>query len=162
MRTEYSRGSGAFGIEFGRPVKLPNLKKTILNTSRQELDDRQKKFLSLQKDKENSSNKHKMLPRFTSQEATMSEEEKSELLPKIHNKIVKQTSAQRLQRIKSQQNIINQNFELVGTYRVGGVIGKGSYASVRLVKGWKGGTFAMKIYDKSKISDPSHMNNIRN
>jgi len=45
---------------------------------------------------------------------------------------------------------------------VGGVIGKGSYASVRLVKSWKGGAFAMKIYDKSKTSDPSHMNNIRN
>lgn len=34
MRTEYARGSGGFGIELGRPVKLPNLKKTILNTSR--------------------------------------------------------------------------------------------------------------------------------
>lgn len=51
---------------------------------------------------------------------------------------------------------------MIGTYRIGGVIGKGSYASVRLVKSWKGGVYAMKIYDKSKISDPSHMNNIRN
>ena len=45
---------------------------------------------------------------------------------------------------------------------MGGVIGKGSYASVRLVKSWKGGVYAMKIYDKSKISDPSHTNNIQN
>lgn len=74
--------------------------------------------------------------------------------------MIKQTSAQRLQRIKSEQNIINKNFELVGSYRVGGVIGKGSYASVRLVKSWKGGVYAMKMYDKSKIGDPSHMKNI--
>lgn len=44
---------------------------------------------------------------------------------------------------------------------MGGVIGKGSYASVRLVKSWKGGVFAMKMYDKSKLADPSHMKNIR-
>ena len=42
------------------------------------------------------------------------------------------------------------------------MIGKGSYASVRLVKSWKGGVFAMKIYDKSKLPDPSHMQNICN
>ena len=44
---------------------------------------------------------------------------------------------------------------------MGGIIGKGSYASVRLVKSWKGGVFAMKIYDKNRMSDISHMNNIR-
>lgn len=49
----------------------------------------------------------------------------------------------------------------MGTYKVGGVIGKGSYATVRMVKGWKGGIFAMKIYDKSRITDPSHMSNIQ-
>jgi hypothetical protein len=27
LRTEYSRANSTFGIEFGRPVKLPNLKK---------------------------------------------------------------------------------------------------------------------------------------
>ncbi len=49
----------------------------------------------------------------------------------------------------------------MGTYRVGGVIGKGAYASVRPVKNWKGGVYAMKIYEKSKLQDPSQMSNIR-
>lgn len=43
---------------------------------------------------------------------------------------------------------------------MGGVVGKGTYASVRMVKGWKGGTYAMKIYDKSKINS-SLLSNIR-
>lgn len=45
---------------------------------------------------------------------------------------------------------------------MGGVIGKGTYASVRLVKSWKGGVYAMKIYDKARMNEISHMNNVRN
>jgi len=48
----------------------------------------------------------------------------------------------------------------VGSYKMGGVIGKGTYANVRMVKGWKGGTYAMKIYDKNKINS-SLLSNIR-
>lgn len=74
------------------------------------MEDRGRKFVSLEKDKENSKNRNKILPRFTSQESAITEEEKPELFPKINNKIMKQTSAQRLERIKSEQNIISQNF----------------------------------------------------
>jgi len=35
---------------------------------------------------------------------------------------------------------------MVGAYRVGTIIGRGCYATVRLVKNWKGGVFAMKTY----------------
>ena len=45
---------------------------------------------------------------------------------------------------------------------MGGVIGKGSYATVRLVKSWKGGIFAMKIYDKAKLADSNFKKNIEN
>ncbi len=38
--------------------------------------------------------------------------------------------------------------EMVGAYRLGAVIGKGSGAVVRMVKNWKGGVFAMKTYEK--------------
>lgn len=51
---------------------------------------------------------------------------------------------------------------MIGSYRVGGAIGKGSYAIVRLVKSWKGGIFAMKIYNHSKISDKNQKKNIQN
>ena len=34
VQTEYNRWGGALNIELGKPVKLPNLKRTILNTSR--------------------------------------------------------------------------------------------------------------------------------
>ena len=54
------------------------------------------------------------------------------------------------------------NFEIIGSYRIGGIIGKGSYATVRLAKGWKGGSFAMKIYDRNKLNDPSQRKNIQN
>jgi serine/threonine protein kinase len=74
----------------------------------------------------------------------------------------KQNSLERLARIKSEQNIIHRLVEIVGKYRVGEVLGRGTYATVRLAKGGKGGTFAMKIYEKSKISNPTHMSNIKN
>lgn len=49
---------------------------------------------------------------------------------------------------------------MIGSYRVGGVIGKGSYATVRLVKSWKGGVYAMKIYEKNKLIDIGFKRNI--
>ena len=51
---------------------------------------------------------------------------------------------------------------MIGSYRLGGMIGKGSYAIVRLVKSWKGGVYAMKMYNKSKIQDSSQLKNIKN
>lgn len=67
MRTEYSRSSG-FGIEFGKPVKLPNIKKCVINTSREEAlsgQSKEKKMMSLEKDKENRG-RIWGIPRFTS------------------------------------------------------------------------------------------------
>lgn len=51
---------------------------------------------------------------------------------------------------------------MIGSYRVGGVIGKGSYATVRLAKSWKGKVYAMKIYEKNKLIESSFKKNIDN
>ena len=65
--------------------------------------------MSLEKDKENKKNQRQILPRFTSQESGLVEEEKTDFFPKINKKLMKQTSNQRLERIKSEQKIVNQN-----------------------------------------------------
>jgi hypothetical protein len=52
--------------------------------------------------------------------------------------------------------------EMVGAYRVGNVIGKGVYATVKLVKNWKGGVFAMKTYDKFDTYDNYKRKNVQN
>ena len=51
---------------------------------------------------------------------------------------------------------------MIGSYRVGGVIGKGSYATVRLAKSWKGKVYAMKIYETNTLIESSFKKNIDN
>jgi hypothetical protein len=50
--------------------------------------------------------------------------------------------------------------EIVGSYKMGAVLGRGSYATVRVAKGWKGGVFAVKVYEKSR-ADPDQLANIQ-
>lgn len=52
--------------------------------------------------------------------------------------------------------------EMIGAYRVGTILGKGSCATVRLVKNWKGGVFAMKTYEKFNEYDSYKRKNVHN
>ena len=50
----------------------------------------------------------------------------------------------------------------IGEYRLGHVVGKGTYSVVRLGTNKKGKRVAVKIYLKSSISNEDRMKNLRN
>ena len=51
-------------------------------------------------------------------------------------------------------------FEMIGSYRVGGILGKGSYATVRLARNWKGSTYAIKVYSRANLNDSFKIKNV--
>lgn len=51
---------------------------------------------------------------------------------------------------------------MIGSYKVGGEIGKGSYGSVRIARNWKGNINAIKIYEKEVFKDKLKYKNIQN
>ncbi len=60
-----------------------------------------------------------------------------------HNK-----SENQMERMNSERNMNGVSVEMIGPYRVGSLLGKGAYATVKKVKSWKGESYAIKIFEK--------------
>lgn len=57
-----------------------------------------------------------------------------------------------LGRIKSEKNIAKvENWESLKDYKIGSVIGRGSYAVVRMCRNCQGKKFAIKTYARSSL-----------
>ncbi len=70
-----------------------------------------------------------------------------ELKTKVSKNSCKNSSRE-LERINSERNMTGVGIEMIGTYRIQSLLGKGGYAIVRKAKSWKGGLFAIKTYEK--------------
>jgi hypothetical protein len=56
MKTEYAKPGVFFGIEFGKPVRLPQIKKNVMLSNRENSENKNAEY-SLEKYKENIKNK---------------------------------------------------------------------------------------------------------
>jgi hypothetical protein len=66
----------------------------------------------------------------------------------------------RLSRIKSEKKIESNGGELC-SYKLGAVLGRGSYSVVKLCETGEGRRFAAKVYPKQKINSPQRELNLR-
>lgn len=68
-------------------------------------------------------------------------------LPRIRDSFAGQDPVNKLERVRSERHFGSDvHTDLVGTYRVGAIIGRGGCSNVWVVRNWKGGVYAMKTY----------------
>jgi hypothetical protein len=162
-------------VELGKPVKLPYIRKVSTNAqhahiSRHSLESKETRVMR------NSNKELQLLDQthlhlLTLQEIELCNEKNRDALPRIpqpppHPLFHRERSIDSLDphhppKMRSDKSITKIDFaEQLRDYRLGALLGRGTYSQVRLARNREGRKFAVKTYLRASLSNEDRRNNL--
>lgn len=178
LKTEAAQGFKACDVELGKPVKLPYIRKISTNAtnnpnfSRKSLEGKDTRVMR-NSNKELQLLEQTHLNLLTLQEIELCNErskekaDKPEGFPRIllpNPLFARERSIDSLEhphRLRSEKSITKLDFsDCLRDYRLGPILGRGTYSVVRVARSREGKKFAVKAYQRSALSSEDRRANL--